>query len=283
MKNIASKVYVTHTVVLLMILIVSVRATTTNTNTNSTLPLNIPDNNMSFTCLNFPVAGIPSNENVVALSVTFGIEHECVSDMQVELRDPSGTRIRQLFGRVSIGGCPGISGVFDINGIYTFIDTAASTMNSQEVSFIPPGSYRSANYTTTAATSINSLFGAMTATQANGTWQLCGRDIANLDVGRFKDSASISITSFVPTGANAFVRGRVLSPFGSGVNGAIVTLTSPEGASQTVRTNPFGYFIFEDVEVGLSYIISVSSKQYQFNQQFISVNGNIESLSITPQ
>lgn len=283
MKNIASKIYVAHTLVLLMIFAVPIRATTTIINTNSALPLNVPDNNMNFSCLNFPVAGIPSNENVVALSVTFGIEHECVSDMQVELRDPSGTRIRQLFGHVSLGGCPGLSGVFDINGTYTFIDSASSTMNSQEVSFVPPGSYRSANYTTTAATSINSLFGAMTALQANGTWQLCGRDIGNLDVGRFKDSASITITSFVPTGANAFVKGRVLSPFGSGINGAIVTLTSPEGVSQTARTNPFGYFIFEDVEVGQSYIISVSSKQYQFSQQFISVNGNIEGLSITPQ
>lgn len=283
MKSKSIRIYVSHSIVLLLILVVSVRATTTTVNTNTSLPLNFPDNNTNFICLNFPVTGIPSNENITALSVTFGIEHECVSDMQVELRDPGGTRIRQLFGHVSLGGCPSMSGVYDINGIYTFIDSASSTMNSLEVAFVPPGSYRSANYTTTAATSINALFGGMTSSQANGTWQLCGRDTANLDVGRFKDSASISITSFVPTGASVFVKGRVLSQTGRGISGAIVTLTNQAGISQTVKTNPFGYFVFNEIEVGQSYIITVSSKQYQFSQQVLSVNGNVEELSIIAQ
>jgi subtilisin-like proprotein convertase family protein len=272
-----------------VLFVASVSATTTTVPTNSTLPVNIPDGNMTFTCINFPVTGIPSGEGVNAVTVTFGIEHECVGDMQMELRAPGGSLIRMLFGNVSIGGCPGGgSGMFDANGLYTFTDAAAQSMNSQEVAFVPPGNYRSADYRTPMnpnpqTTSLNALFGGMTSTQANGTWQLCGRDQFPSDVGRLKTSASITISSSVPTAATVSVGGRVLSQFGNGISGAFVTLTDQEGNSQTVRTNPFGYFRLSDVEAGQSYVLSVSSKGHRFTTQFVSVNENVESLTIVSQ
>lgn len=283
------KNYCLNIFVIFLVFVMSVNATTTTVNTSNTLPVNIPDGNMTFTCINFPVTGIPAGEGVNSVTVSFGLEHECVGDVQMELRDPGGALIRQLFGSASIGGCPGQSGVFDANGFpYTFTDTATQSMNSQEISFVPPGNYRSSDYRTPmnpnpGVSSLNTLYGGMSSTQANGTWQLCARDINSLDVGRLKTGASITINTSVPTAATVSINGRVLSAFGNGVSGASVTLTDHQGNSQTTRTNPFGYFRFFDIEAGQSYVIGVSAKGHRFTQQFVSINENLEDLTIIGQ
>lgn len=64
---------------------------------------------------------------------------------------------------------------------------------------------------------------------------------------------------------------------------ATVSLTDANGAARTARTSAFGYFQFEDVEVGQTYIISVISKRYQFTPQTVSVFENIEDLNFTAQ
>lgn len=292
MKSKTSKIRVNcclNLILIFMLFVVSVTATTTTVNTSNALPVNIPDGSMTFTCINFPVAGIPAGEGVNSVTVSFGLEHECVGDVQMELRDPSGALIRQLFGSASIGGCPGQSGVFDASGFpYTFTDTAAQSMNSQEISFVPPGNYRSSDYRTLmnpnpGVSSLNALYGGMSSTQANGTWQLCARDINSLDVGRIRTGASITINTSVPTAATVLIGGRVLSAFGNGVSGASVTLIDQQGNTQTTRTNPFGYFRFFDIEAGQSYVINVSAKGHRFTQQFVSINENIEDLMIVGQ
>lgn len=70
-----------------------------------------------------------------------------------------------------------------------------------------------------------------------------------------------------PTAAGALIEGRVMTIEGQPVNNAFLilaggTLTAP----RTVRTNQFGYFRFEDVEVGQAYVLSVRNKQYGFAQ-----------------
>ena len=56
-----------------------------------------------------------------------------------------------------------------------------------------------------------------------------------------------------------------------GLSGAIVTLTDSGGTVRTARTNPFGYFRFDDVGAGQTIIVSVSSKRYQFTPQVLTV------------
>jgi subtilisin-like proprotein convertase family protein len=269
-------------VLVFAIFVASVRATTTTVNTNTPLPVTVPDNNTNFTCINFPVTGIPSNEIVSNVSVTFGFEHPCVLDMQVELRDPSGARVRQLFGSGLMGLCTG-DGSFDIAGSYSFTDAATIIMNQQQDVFAITGNYHSANYNSVTPTSLNALFSGMTGLQANGNWQLCGRDISEFDIGRFKTAASITITSFAPTGSRVSVSGQVLSQFGYGITGATVMLTDQWGISRSVKTNPFGYFRFDNVEVGQTYVVSVSGKEHQFSQQIVMVSGDIAGLRFTAQ
>ena len=68
-----------------------------------------------------------------------------------------------------------------------------------------------------------------------------------------------------PSAASATISGRVLRENGIGLKGVRVvlsggTLTAP----QTSLTSSLGYFTFEEIDVGRSYMLSVSSGKYGF-------------------
>ncbi len=84
--------------------------------------------------------------------------------------------------------------------------------------------------------------------------------------------------TFAPTAANVSVSGRVLEPNGIGLRGATVRLTDSNGNHRTSRTNSFGKFRFNDVEAGGIYVVSISSKRYDFAPQVIQINDNVEDL-----
>lgn len=84
-----------------------------------------------------------------------------------------------------------------------------------------------------------------------------------------------------PTAASVTVAGRVLTGGGNGLTNARVVLTAPNGESRTVTTSSFGYYRFDDIAVGETYIISVVSRRYQFAPQVISVSDEIVNLDFT--
>lgn len=67
-----------------------------------------------------------------------------------------------------------------------------------------------------------------------------------------------------PTAANVSISGRVLTGNGNGLTNAQVMLTDVNGNSRTIVTGSFGYYRFDDVRVGETYIISVASKRFLF-------------------
>ena len=86
-----------------------------------------------------------------------------------------------------------------------------------------------------------------------------------------------------PTAASATISGRVLISAGRGLSGANVRLTDQNGNIKTVRTNSFGYYRFEDIEVGQTYIIGVSSKRYQFTDQAVSLLNSLANIDFIAQ
>jgi Carboxypeptidase regulatory-like domain len=87
----------------------------------------------------------------------------------------------------------------------------------------------------------------------------------------------------VVSAANIPVTGRVFTPTGRGLSGAIVHYTDQSGATKTARTNPFGYFRFGEVQVGGTYVFGVINKRYQFSPKVITINENIAELNFSPQ
>ena len=90
------------------------------------------------------------------------------------------------------------------------------------------------------------------------------------DIGAFEVQAT--------TAASVSVSGRVLVGK-RGLLNATVTLTDQNGNSRTARTSSFGYYRFDEVEVGQTYIVSVQSKRFQFATQVVSVSEELSELN----
>ena len=84
-----------------------------------------------------------------------------------------------------------------------------------------------------------------------------------------------------PTAASVAVSGRVLTDGGNGLTNARVVLTSASGVNRTVTTSSFGYFRFDDVAAGETYIFTVVSRRYQFAPQIVFVGNELTGLDFT--
>jgi hypothetical protein len=84
---------------------------------------------------------------------------------------------------------------------------------------------------------------------------------------------------FIPTAATVSVAGQVLNSHGRPVFGATVSVTDLNGYTRTTRTNPLGYYRFEELQVGETYIFNVVSKRYQFDAQAINVTEELTELN----
>ena len=85
-----------------------------------------------------------------------------------------------------------------------------------------------------------------------------------------------------PTAASATVSGRVTDNKGRAISRVTVSLTDMQGSVRTAGTNQSGYFRFEGVTVGESYILTAAAKGYVFEPRAVGVNQDIAELSITP-
>lgn len=98
-------------------------------------------------------------------------------------------------------------------------------------------------------------------------------------VGNLADIGAFEVQA--PTAAAVRISGRVLSPSGRGVQQAIVQLTDQNGSTITARTNSFGYYRFEEVEVGQTLIFNVFSKRYQFATRIVNFDEETTILDFT--
>lgn len=89
------------------------------------------------------------------------------------------------------------------------------------------------------------------------------------------NTATVNLSIGAPTGAATTVSGRIANVFGMGIPKAEVRLVNmTTGAVMMARSNPFGYYMFDGVEVGDSYTITVTHKSYTFNSEFVTVVGD---------
>jgi hypothetical protein len=102
----------------------------------------------------------------------------------------------------------------------------------------------------------------------------------NLTVTNVSSCSTLDFTKAAATVENNPF-GLILTADSKGLSGAIVKLTDENGAVRTVRSSSFGTFQFDEVEAGQNYILSVSSKRFQFTPRVISVSDNVEDLNLT--
>lgn len=84
-----------------------------------------------------------------------------------------------------------------------------------------------------------------------------------------------------PTAASVSVGGRVLAEKNTGISRAVVSLTDASGATRYAISNSFGYYRFDEIPVGETYVFAVRHKRYQFAPQVVTVNEDLTELNFT--
>lgn len=78
--------------------------------------------------------------------------------------------------------------------------------------------------------------------------------------------------NLAPSASMVSVSGRALTAGGFGIRNAVIDLVGPDGSVRNARSNAFGYFQFEGVPAGETYVMSIRSKRYTFAQPSIVIN-----------
>jgi uncharacterized delta-60 repeat protein len=108
------------------------------------------------------------------------------------------------------------------------------------------------------------------AIQADGKIIAVGTSDEQFAVARYQ--------ALAPTAATAAINGRVSTASGRSIRNVSLTLTdTTTGEIKYTLTNPFGYYRFQDLEVGRSYILNLGSKRFTFAEptRVISLNEDL--------
>ena len=95
------------------------------------------------------------------------------------------------------------------------------------------------------------------------------------------DTATDPTTVLAPTAATVEVGGRVTTTSGRGILNVRLSLTDSQGNTRTTTSNSFGYYRFDDVQAGATYILSASAKHYTFSQpsQVLNINDETDQVN----
>jgi fimbrial isopeptide formation D2 family protein len=105
---------------------------------------------------------------------------------------------------------------------------------------------------------------------SQASYQTPGLDPTGIDLG------------VAPTSAPAVVTGRVTDTLGRGLSQVSVTILNPTNSFMwTATTNSFGYFRFDSIPTGESYVATVASKRYSFpvSSQAFTLNDDLTGLN----
>lgn len=86
------------------------------------------------------------------------------------------------------------------------------------------------------------------------------------------------------TAASVTISGRVLASIdGRGVRGARIALNDGRGNVRSVTSGVNGVYRFDEVEPGITYIVSVASRRFNFAPQVLPITDNIIDLNFFPE
>lgn len=221
------------------------------------------------------------------------VSHLRVTDISMMLKAPNGYGT-DLIGLIGGAGTSGQNGdnltntVIDQtaaapNDLFNALSTAQPFTDDYLPIFNAP-SWAGLGFTQDPVGQLDRYNGLSTL----GTWNLRVADSISGTTGTLNAWSMIvtprafACTPFVVTAANVYVAGRVRDDNGQAVSNATVTITNSQGEVRTTRTNPFGFYRFDDVAAGQTYFLNVASKRYNFSPQAVNVTGDIDDLNFSP-
>lgn len=104
------------------------------------------------------------------------------------------------------------------------------------------------------------------------------------------DCDSIAIACYIsdpntPTTASVPFSGGILAFKWRGISITCVSITNQNDETHAALTNPFGYYRFNEIPAGETYIISVAHRRYQFinNPRILTILDEISELGFTAE
>ncbi len=207
---------------------------------------------------------------------------------------PTGTNVTAISGTTSIT----FSGISN-PGTTTVVPIDAATAGNIPSGYSLGAGFPAFEITTTAAytapitvclqvPSITNpvTFNALTLFHGEGgilVDRTVSRDFATKTICASVTSLSpfVVAQNLAPTAANVSVGGRVSTAEGYGISRARISIVNQNGETRTVSTNSFGYFRFNEIPAGQTYILSVRAKGFQFDSQVLNVSEDIQNADVT--
>ena len=243
---------------------------------------------------NIIVAGGPLQIDAIRVTL-FGVYHVFPDNMDFLLVGPNGAKYLMM---ADAGGSlplnePGVNLIFSDAAGQVLPDSAPLTAGTFEPTNWEPGQASfpapapAAPYnepgSTVGGTGTQTFAGNFPMfSNSNGTWSLYMRDDAGLVevpsaiTGCVNGGWSIQ---FIPsTAAGLSVSGRVATAGGQGIRNASVVITGNSLAEPIVtQTGSFGYYTFDGLRAGETYVLTVNSRRYTFSapSRVISLVDNV--------
>ncbi len=165
---------------------------------------------------------------------------------------------------------PALPSGYTSTGLTYDVSTSAVYNGSPTVCFSVPS--LSADFSTLRILHLESGGWVDRTNLASVNSNLCTADLPSL--------SPFAIAKFAPTAANVSVTGRVLTADGRAIRNVRVTIDGPGGEARSSLTNGLGYYRFDDITAGQTYIVSLAAKRFHFAQpsQMVNVMDNIADL-----
>lgn len=227
--------------------------------------------------LNFRFDGT-QNGTVGATNV--GVTHSWVGDLQLRLTSPTGTTVlffdRPWFVTGGFGcGNNNLAAITldeDVTSLLVRNQCTGSTPNGTTGAAFPSGTF-----------SPDNALSAFDGQNAVGTWTLNASDLSSIDTGTVRAFSLVFSCVAPPTASGVTVSGRVTALGGRGVTNAVVSITDANGVTRNTVTQRLGQYVFDDVEPGQTYLVSVRSRRFTFSPRVVNVNDNIADLDFVEE
>jgi len=238
------------------------------------------------------ISGAPTEIGSIRVTL-YGLVDVVPADLDVLLVGPGGQNF------VLMSGAGGSTTLTD-PATLTFSDDAGQILTSttsavsgeyEPTSFgsvsnfpapAPTGPYNEPG-SVVGGTGTQTLRGVYGQTNANGQWSLYVR---NNGTGSGCIVGGWGLEFLSPTAGNVSISGQVTTSDGRGITNARLVLTGDSlGEPLIVRTRAFGYYSFDNLRSGETFVVTVNSRQFTFNtpSQVVSPVGNLTDVNFVAE
>ena len=118
--------------------------------------------------------------------------------------------------------------------------------------------------------------------ESNESYFVNVTNVTGATVADGQGAGTIVNDDLAPTAGPVSVAGRIMTRDGRGVSGATVSMMDQNGVAFSVRTDSQGFYLFESVPGGQSYVLVVKSEVLRFSPRVLTAYADVSGLNIYP-